>query len=71
MSLNAEWSNKYAYEDWVEEKYGKDCDGKRKKTPHLVPVKSGARRLGVNIPILKNIMKRDAAVLKLDYRVPV
>ena len=40
----AEWSNKYAYEDWVEEKYGKDRDGKRKKTPHLVPVKPGARR---------------------------
>ena len=40
----AEWSNKYAYEDWAEEKCGKDRDGKRKKTPHLVPVKPGARR---------------------------
>ena len=39
----AKWSNKYAYKDWVEAKYGKDRDSNRKIITNLVPVKSSER----------------------------
>lgn len=39
----AEWSNKYCYEDWVAERFGKDRDGNKKKRRHFVDVPSNVK----------------------------